>query len=150
MSSSPQRFVIQVEDAMEAPSRIGRFDAFALAWRHCQRHAAAWAAAAEREESYQALLQMKQSNWLKAVGVNFAPPDRPPGRSSGTCGASVGVPSRLAPRPVGDGGSGTSCGHGAASLWLPGRCPHRCDAAAGAGAADRPAPRGVTGAGALS
>ncbi|CAK9054887.1 unnamed protein product, partial [Durusdinium trenchii] len=31
-------------------------------------------------ESYQALLQMKQSNWLKAVGVNFAPPDRPPGR----------------------------------------------------------------------
>ena len=31
------------------------------------------------------------------------------------------------------------------------RCPHRCDApAAGAGAADRPAPRGVTGAGALS
>ena len=29
------------------------------------------------------------------------------------------------------------------------RCPHRCDAAAGAGA-DRPAPRGVTGAGALS
>ncbi|CAK9060962.1 unnamed protein product [Durusdinium trenchii] len=39
--------VIAAEDTVEAPSRIGRFDASALAWSHCQRHAAAWAAAAQ-------------------------------------------------------------------------------------------------------
>ncbi|CAK8994599.1 unnamed protein product [Durusdinium trenchii] len=41
------RCVIAAEDTVEAPSRIGRFDASALAWSHCQRHAAAWAAAAQ-------------------------------------------------------------------------------------------------------